>query len=164
MCALFSGFPPSRLTPPLPPPPPPPTLSRTHPNQARVAPAAPALLHTEPLRPPAVCRPYSFRPLHGRPLACLPAIHSATELLRRDFVNVYVTDCAVWPAAMVVAFTKVPVPLRPLYCSAVGVFWNAFLSHTSHAADEEDDDEEASPLPAPAAAVPACAHTVKASA
>ena len=33
---------------------------------------------------------------------------------------------------MLIAFTRVPTALRPVYCCGVGVLWNAFLSHTNH--------------------------------
>jgi len=55
-----------------------------------------------------------------------------TAHLKEVFWPSLLADCAVWPAAQVINFAFVPVPLQPIYVNVLNVFWNAFLSFMAH--------------------------------
>lgn len=55
-----------------------------------------------------------------------------TAHLKEVFWPSLLADFAVWPAAQVINFAFVPVPLQPIYVNVLNVFWNAFLSFMAH--------------------------------
>lgn len=56
---------------------------------------------------------------------------STWQNVKSKFINIYVTDCAVWPLAQMANFAFVPSHLQPIFVNVVNVAWNTFLSYAS---------------------------------
>jgi protein Mpv17 len=59
------------------------------------------------------------------------SLRRSWESLKKKFVNIYVTDCAIWPLVQMANFAFVPAHLQPIFVNIVNVGWNAFLSYAS---------------------------------
>jgi hypothetical protein len=58
----------------------------------------------------------------------VPNLHTAWIACRTDIAAVVWTQYKVWPVVDWINFTYVPEPLRVLFCSAVTLFWNVYIS------------------------------------
>jgi hypothetical protein len=59
------------------------------------------------------------------------SLRKTWENMKTKFVNIFVTDCAVWPLAQMANFAFVPPHLQPIFVNVVNVGWNTFLSYAS---------------------------------
>lgn len=63
--------------------------------------------------------------LEGRP-------EKIPEKLRRDWLNIVVTNYAVWVPTQFINFSRVPPRFQVLFSNAIGLFWNIYLSKVSN--------------------------------
>ena len=59
------------------------------------------------------------------------SIKNAWTNVKNKFVQIYFTDCAIWPLAQMFNFTFVPPHLQPIFVNVMNIGWNTFLSYTS---------------------------------
>ena len=55
----------------------------------------------------------------------------SVENVKKKFLNIYITDCAVWPLVQMANFAFIPPHLQPIFVNGVNIFWNAFLCYSS---------------------------------
>ncbi len=53
------------------------------------------------------------------------------ENVKKKFINIYITDCAVWPLVQMANFAFIPPHMQPIFVNGVNIFWNAFLCYSS---------------------------------
>lgn len=59
-------------------------------------------------------------------------IKESKKEIKEKFVEVYIADCSLWPAAQSINFYLVPPHLRVTYINFVNLTWNIFLSYTKN--------------------------------
>ena len=59
-------------------------------------------------------------------LCALQRTHQLPEAIadvKKNFLNTWLTDCAVWPIANFIGFAWIPMVLQPTYMSTLQFFW-----------------------------------------
>jgi hypothetical protein len=59
------------------------------------------------------------------------AVDKSWVTVKKKFVEIFVTDCAVWPLAQMANFAFIPSHLQPIFVNIVNIGWNTFLSYAS---------------------------------
>ncbi len=59
------------------------------------------------------------------------AISKAWVGVKKKFIDIYITDCALWPLAQMANFAFVPTQYQAIFVNIINIGWNAFLSYAS---------------------------------
>eukprot|EP00744_Colponema_vietnamica_P010938 GILI01015399.1.p1 GENE.GILI01015399.1~~GILI01015399.1.p1 ORF type:complete len:214 (+),score=20.48 GILI01015399.1:96-737(+) len=59
-------------------------------------------------------------------------VEEVKQKLRKEFVQTYLLDAAVWPPIQLVNFRYVPIMHQATVVNSCNVFWNAYLSYAQH--------------------------------
>lgn len=68
-------------------------------------------------------------------------INEAINLLRREFLDIMIADCKVWPAVQFFNFFFVPLHLQVCCNSVVAIAWNSYFSYKTCSNRNENSTE-----------------------
>lgn len=81
------------------------------------------------------------------------------NIIEEEYINTFIIDTAVWPAAQAVNFRFVPARMQALYVNVVSLGWAGFLSVVSNQTYKQEATIEVPPRSA--AALQAAVHSTQ---